>query len=347
MGGVGVIFTGEGGCRCDNFRLFPSTVKRFAGGGFQESTRCSRRTNPCPLPRPPSSLPPPSLPPPTRVSVPSQLPGEYGLVEALVTANSTSGRHNASAPKVGEPAISGFGRCAGDGGLEALVRYLSSGNPSPPFSSPGGSPLPPNEDGSRLQQRQQQEEGHHEEQSRDQGQRHHQEQMHRQRAGSSGSNGRRAVYGELRAGDSRGSGDNSARDGTDGDDHHAAVESNSSASQTAASTAAAATSPTTTPTRGARTPSTLLSTGNAMPEARVREYSAKWRLPGLASDLVGKMKRTGENDDSDLEGVGARLYARVTTPGSGVSAGEDEEGGVETDVRLAISVAEPASMVRL
>lgn len=281
------------------------------------------------------------------------------------------------------------GRRTGDGGLDALVRYLSSGNPSPPFSSPGGSPIPPKDDSEWLQQRHQQGEKRHqqEQEGRQQEQQHHTQeqghqqeqqrdgldQVHHQRIGSSGSSGPRAndagVASELRGENARSSGDNSTRDRTD--HHHAAVVRGSNgAPQTTAATAAGAgiaTTPTTTPTRGAGTPSSLLSVRNAMPEARVREYSVRWRLPeltngsvrkmkstgdgrlpGLAGDPVQKRKTTGEgDDDSDVEGIGARLYARVTVSGSRGSAEGDDEGDVETDVRLAVSIAEPASTYRL
>ena len=46
-----------------------------------------------------------------------------------------------------------------------------------------------------------------------------------------------------------------------------------------------------------------------------------------------------------MKDVGARLYARVMASGNGARG--DDEGDVETDVRLAVSIAEPASMCRL
>lgn len=373
--------------------------------------------------QPPSPFPFPFPSRPFPVYAPSQLPGEYDLVESLVAANSTSGRHNASPARSGEPTSNGLGGAGGnggavtgrrahDGGLDALVRYLCLGSPSPPFSSPGGSPIPPRDDGGWLQQRHhqdeqrpqqeqrlfQQQERHNQEQQQNQKQAHHQEQqqhrqeqqhhqgqghrqeqghhqeqqMHRQRTGSSGSDGPRAnadgVASELRGENARSSGDSSTRDRTD--NYHAALAGGSNGapqtSAAAATSAAIFTTPTTTPTREAGAHSSLLSARSAMPEARVREYSIRWRLPELTDGFVRKMKRTGEgrlpgladgsvektkitgegNDESDVQGIGARLYARVTVSGSGASAGGDDEGDVETDVRLAVSIAEPTSMSR-
>ncbi|CAN0495800.1 unnamed protein product [Ectocarpus sp. 12 AP-2014] len=78
------------------------------------------------------------------------------------------------------------------------------------------------------------------------------------------------------------------------------------------------------------------------PPPRIQEYSVRWRLPRQGIADAG-----GEEE----EGVGARLYARVMNDGCWGEAGGGDDGGAdEMDappvVRLAVSVAEPASASR-
>jgi len=90
----------------------------------------------------------------------------------------------------------------------------------------------------------------------------------------------------------------------------------------------------------------------AAPKPRVEEYSMRWRLPRLFLDQGGGVEEAGEEEEEEEDGIGARLYARVTNTGwsDGVGGGRDDGsdgGGNEEDdmaeVRLAVAVAEPAS----
>lgn len=70
---------------------------------------------------------------------------------------------------------------------------------------------------------------------------------------------------------------------------------------------------------------------------RVREYSIRWRLPAVVSYRdVRESNNQGVLERKWDEGIGASLYARVTDGGSD----EEREGGA--NVRIAVSLAEPA-----
>lgn len=70
---------------------------------------------------------------------------------------------------------------------------------------------------------------------------------------------------------------------------------------------------------------------------RVQEYSVRWRLPRQGTRDAG-----GEEE----EGIGARLYARVMNDGCWGDDGGADEMDAPPVVRLAVSVAEPASASR-
>lgn len=281
------------------------------------------------------------------------MPGEHELVEALVTGNSTTGLRVSS----GRVSESNAGRVTGDrsrdGGLEALSRYLSSGDPTPAFSATasceGSAATPPPRRGSNGGHQQQQQEEDEEEEQR----------THRRGLSSSGAGNEDDVALEMfdespRTGDSsntiNGSGTASSTDdrsqqssfrvGDDVDPKTAAgntPQSGRSPDTAAAAAAAAAVSPPPASPGSisagagiARPPS------NAMPEARVREYSVTWRVP----PAVCYREEGGEEVEEGS--VGARLYARVTSKGGERDGGGDERRVGGGDVRLAVSVAEPA-----
>lgn len=259
-----------------------------------------------------------------------------------------------------------------DGGLEALARYISSGDPAP-----ASSPLPTApETASESSTTPRRDHHHHrspvsaphERQRQDSQDRQMRKGKHRRRAASSADNGdlaielfgeesphRNATHDATNTKSSNNSSHHSSGIMQDGrlveqsgncngastPLHGAAALSTTAAAGCAA---AAAIAP-----PDALAPGILAAvTPNSMPEPRLREYSLRWLLPealGFQGEDMG-----GEGGEDSDGRVGARLYARVMGGEGGGCGGlgdgaVDEGGDGGADVRLAVSIAEPMSAI--